>query len=97
MSRLKIAVIGAGEIAVKHIEVLTAFDDTEVVALCNRGHPRIHAVAERFNVRQTFSNCQQMWNEVLVDAVFVLASVANTVEVAGDCLRRRIPTLLAIL
>ncbi|MBI2358174.1 MAG: Gfo/Idh/MocA family oxidoreductase [Deltaproteobacteria bacterium] len=94
MSRLKVAVIGAGDIAAKHLEVLTALDGTEIVALCNRGHPRIYGLAERFNIRQVFTDCRRMWNETSVDAVLVLASVANAVEVAGDCLGRGIPTLL---
>ena len=94
MSKLKVAVIGAGGMAGKHLEVLDAFDDTEVVALCNRGHPRIHALAERFNVRQTFTDYRQMLDEISVDAVLVLVSVTSIVEVTGEALRRGIPTLL---
>lgn len=94
MGKLRVAVIGAGGIAEKHLEVLTTFDDTEVVALCNRGHPRIYALAERFNVRQIFTDYRPMLDEVSVDAVLVLVSVVSTVEVAGECLRRGIPILL---
>ena len=78
MSKSKVAVIGAGYFAEKHLEVLKAFDDMEIVALCNNGNPRINALAERFGI----------------DAVFVLVNAPHIAEVAGECLRRGIPTLM---
>ena len=57
---MKIAVIGAGNIAVKHLEVLKAFDDVQITALCNAGHPRIHEAAERFGIERRYIDYRQM-------------------------------------
>ena len=86
--------IGAGGIAAKHLEVLAAFEDAEVVALCNRGAARLYDLAARLNVRQVYTDYRRMLDEASFDAVLVLVSVLNIVEVTGECLRRGIPTLL---
>lgn len=91
---MKVAVIGAGNIAEKHLEVLAAFPDVELAAICSRGHPRIDALADRFAIEQKFTDYRQMLDTVAADAVFVLVSAMQIVPVAGECLRRNIPTLL---
>jgi predicted dehydrogenase len=87
-------VIGAGNIAEKHLEVLAAFDDVETVALSSSGHPRIHALAARFKIERTFTDYRLMLDTVQADTVLVLVSVVRIPEVAGECLRRGMPTLL---
>lgn len=94
MSRLKVGVIGAGFFSEKHLEVLTALDDAEVAALCSRGHPRIHALADRFRVERTFTDLHQMFDAIELDAVFVLVNATRIAEVTSECLRRKVPTLL---
>jgi predicted dehydrogenase len=94
MDKLKVGVIGAGFFAEKHLEVLTALEDVEVAALCSSGHPRIHALAERFKVERAYTDLERMFDEVSPDAVFVLVNVTRMVEVASACLKRRVPTLL---
>jgi predicted dehydrogenase len=91
---LKVAVIGAGNIAEKHLEVLRAFPDVDVAAICSRGHPRIDALADKFRIEQKFNDYRQMLDTVSVDAVFVLVSAMQIVPVAGECLRRALPTML---
>ena len=91
---MKVAVIGAGNIAEKHLEVLQAFSDVELAAICSRGHPRIDSLAERFGIREKFTDYQKMLDTVSADAVFVLVSAMQIVPVAAECLKRGIPTLL---
>jgi len=91
---LKVAVIGAGNIAEKHLEVLHAFSDVELAAICSRGHPRIDALANRFGIREKFTDYRTMLDTISADAVFVLVSAMQIVPVAAECLKRGIPTLL---
>jgi len=94
MSKLKVGVIGAGNIAIKHLETLAAFSDVQIVALASRGHPRLYELANRFRVQRTFSDYRAMLDDVEMHAAFVLVSATSIVEVAGECLRRGVPTLL---
>jgi predicted dehydrogenase len=94
MKKLKVAVVGAGGIAEKHLEVLAHFQDVEVIALCNRGNPRALQLAHRFNVQGTYQDYRRMLDEVAMDAVLVLVSTTSIAEVASAFLERGIPTLL---
>ncbi|HET6977577.1 MAG TPA: Gfo/Idh/MocA family oxidoreductase [Pyrinomonadaceae bacterium] len=91
---MKVAVIGAGNIAEKHLEVLQAFSDVKLAAICSRGHPRIDALADRFGIPEKFTDYRTMLDTVSVDAVFVLVSAMQIVPVTAECLKRGIPTLL---
>lgn len=91
---MKIGVIGAGNIAEKHLEVLRALPDINIAAIASRGHPRIDALSAKFGIEQKFTDYRQMLDTVSVDAVFVLVSAMQIVPVAGECLRRGVPTLL---
>ena len=82
---MKVAVIGAGNIAEKHLEVLQAFSDVELAAICSRGHPRIDALADRFGIREKFNDYRKMLDTVSADAVFVLVSAMQIVPVAAEC------------
>ncbi len=93
-NELKVGVIGTGNIAEKHLEVLKSFEDVRITALCNSGHPRIHDCADRFGVGARFTDYQQFLNQAEIDAVLVLVSVVRVAEVTRECLRRGIPTLL---
>jgi predicted dehydrogenase len=91
---LRVAVIGAGNIAEKHLEVLNAFSDVELASICSRGHPRIDALADKFGIREKFTDYRKMLDTISPDVVFVLVSAMHIVPVAAECLKRRLPTLL---
>jgi predicted dehydrogenase len=94
MSKLNVAVIGAGYFAEKHLEVLKAFADVEIAAFCNSGNPRINALAERFGIENVSNDYRKVLDKGGIDAVFVLVNAPRIAEVAGECLRRGIPTLM---
>lgn len=91
---MKVAVIGAGNIAAKHLEVLAAFQDVDIAAICSRGHPRIDAIASQFGIENKFTDYRKMLDSVSPDAVFVLVSALQIVPVASECLLRGIPSLI---
>jgi len=91
---LRVAIIGAGNIAEKHLEVLNAFSDVELSAICSRGHPRIDALADRFDIREKFSDYRRMLDTISPDVIFVLVSAMQIAPVTAECLKRGIPTLL---
>lgn len=94
VTKIRLGIIGTGNIAIKHLEVLTAFTDVEIVALCNSGHPRIHQCADRFGISARFTDYHEFLDRAEMDAIFVLVSAVRVVEVAEECLKRGIPTLL---
>jgi predicted dehydrogenase len=91
---IRLGLIGTGNIAEKHLEVLKSFADVEVTALCNSGHPRIHDCADRFGIAARFTDYKQFLDQADIEAVLVLVSVVRVAEVTAECLQRGIPTLI---
>ena len=92
--QLRIGVIGAGQMAEHHLRVLSAFDDVEVMALCNRGRERLDEVGDRFDIPQRYRDYEVMLREANLDGVLVLVSVPNTVKVSASCLETGLPTFI---
>jgi len=86
MNKLRIAVIGLGNIATKHLPVLAQFDDVELVAFCDTNEERLHSVSAQYGVKQKFVDLQRLLAEVEVDAVFSLVSVLSTFSIVKACL-----------
>ena len=73
MNRIKIALIGGGGMANGvHYPSLAAFDDVELVGLCDLVPSRLGATAERFQIENTFTDYKQMLEATNPDAVYVL-------------------------
>jgi predicted dehydrogenase len=67
---LKVAIIGAGAITqVAHLPVLRKLKGVQVVALCDTDLPKARALAERFQVRDAFSDIQEVLEYGRPDAV----------------------------
>jgi len=86
MDKLKLAIVGLGNIAFKHLPVLAHFPDVELVAFCDTNKERLHSVAAEYGVKQRFVNLQNLLVGVEVDAVFSLVSVLSTFNVVKVCL-----------
>jgi predicted dehydrogenase len=94
MSRLRVAVVGAGHIAQQHLEVLTNLPECEVVAICDRD-PRVLAeTGDRFAIADRLSDADVLLRRDDIDAVFVLVSVLAVAKVAGTFIEAGMPTLL---
>ncbi|MGH2350998.1 MAG: Gfo/Idh/MocA family protein, partial [Chloroflexota bacterium] len=94
MSRLRVAVVGAGNIAQQHLPVLTAHPDCEVALLCDSDPATLAATAARFAVPDQVTDVRAVLGRDDLDAVFVLVSVLQVAEVAGACIAAGLPTFL---
>lgn len=91
---LQVAVIGAGHIAQKHLEVLTDIPEARVVTLVDSHLQTLQETAERFAIPGRLQSHAELLEGDRPDAVFVLVSVLQVAEVAADFLRAGIPTFL---
>jgi virulence factor len=94
MEKVKLGIIGAGFFAEKHLEVLNAFDDVEIVGISGRGNPRIHALADRFGIQNRFDSYDRMLAESQPDAVMILVDALNIFPVSLRILELGVPTFL---
>src|SRR5918912_502958 len=70
--RVRIGVIGAGAIAqLAHLPVLSKMRGAELAAVCDNDRPKARALADRFGVRDTFTDIEDLLESGQLDAVIV--------------------------
>lgn len=94
MSELRIAVIGAGNIAQQHLHALTARPDCRVVVVCDINPVLAQETATRFGVPEHVQDARTIVQRDDIDAAFVLVSVMSVGEVAAMFLQAGLPTFL---
>lgn len=90
----RIAVIGAGKYARKHLEILALFGNVTLVGVSNRGGSDISSFKQEYGAEATFGNYQEMIEVTQPDAAVVVVSHFETAAVARYCLERGIPCLI---
>jgi predicted dehydrogenase len=67
---MRVGLIGAGAIALRHLEVLGSRDDVQVAAICDVDLARAHAVAEP-HAAEAYERWETMLDGAQLDALFV--------------------------
>ena len=91
---LNIAVIGAGNIAQRHLKVLTDLHEGCVTTLVDTNLRVLEETGARFGVANRLNSHESLLEGDRPDAVFVLVSVLQVAAVAADFIRSGIPTFL---
>jgi predicted dehydrogenase len=91
---LRVAVIGGGNIAQRHLEVLRDLPEAALTTLVDTHPKTLEETADRFGVPERRRSHADLLAGERPDAVFVLVSVLKMAEVASDFLRAGIPTFL---
>jgi UDP-N-acetylglucosamine 3-dehydrogenase len=75
MDRVKIGVVGLGWVAqVVHLPILLKLPEAEVVGVCDRDRARARLVAEKFGLRNVYTDLDQMLEKQEMQAVIVCTS-----------------------
>lgn len=70
MEKLKVAVIGCGNISVMHLDSIKAFDDIELVAVCDVKEDRAVAASQKYGGR-VYTDYNEMFKCEKLDAVHI--------------------------
>jgi predicted dehydrogenase len=92
--RTRVAVIGAGNIAQQHLQVLTNHPLCEVAVLCDLDPAILAATGDRFGIAQRTGDPDSLLRRDDLDAVYVLVSVLHVARVAGQFIAAGMPTFL---
>jgi len=95
MTRIRVALIGAGKMAnTVHYPSLADFDDVEIVGLCDLNAERLEDTARQFRIPRTFVDYRRMLDETAPDAVYALMPPHHLFDVAADVLERGTPLFI---
>ncbi len=71
MSKIRVGIIGSGNISNYHMKGYEALDNVEVVAACDLNAERVRAFAEKYGVAHTYTDLHEMVQKEELDAVSV--------------------------
>ena len=72
MSKLRVAIIGAGSIAKRHINALQANPQAEIACICDRNEARVQVMAGEFGLANYCTDYMDILRDESVDAVSIL-------------------------
>lgn len=89
MQKLKCVLIGCGAIAREHLTTLGEMKNVEVPAVCDLLDARAETTKERFGIARSYSNYEQMLDELKPDLVLIATPPASHFSsIAKECLER---------
>ena len=94
MSRLRIAEVGLGGKGCQHMEILSGFEEVELVAVCDTVPATVEGVGDRFGISGRYTSVEQMLDSEQLDAVFLATPPEINAPAALPCLERGVDTFL---
>ena len=94
MSNLRVAVIGCGGRGRGHMKILSEFDDTDLIAVCDPVETARNSAADTFNVSNRYESIDELLDSETLDAIFVATPAHLNGEAALPCFERGVHTLL---
>jgi predicted dehydrogenase len=82
MTRLGVAVVGAGSIATAHLDAYRRQHEAEIVAVCDRHPERAAALASRYGIEQVHDSVDALLADDRVEAVSLCTANASHAELA---------------
>ncbi len=94
MANLQVAVIGCGGRGRGHMKILSDFEDTDLVAVCDPVEAARDNAGDMFNVANRYDTIEALLDNETLDAIFVATPAHLNGEAALPCLARGVNTLL---
>ena len=89
MKKLKVAVIGCGNISVMHLDSIAAFEDVELVAVCDVKENRAVSASQKYGGK-VYTDYNEMFDKEKLDAVHICLPHYLHVPVSIDAFKKGI-------
>ncbi|HHV96225.1 MAG TPA: Gfo/Idh/MocA family oxidoreductase [Clostridiaceae bacterium] len=85
MSKIKMAIVGAGLWGKNHALVFDAHPDVETVAICDINEEKAYAVAKQFGIKEVYTDYNEMLKKSDCDAVSIVTPDFLHADIAVAC------------
>lgn len=87
MDKVKIGVIGLGGVAqLVHLPNLSKMSNVDLCSVAEVNKSRLQTIADKFNVKNRYSNYKDLLEKCDVDAVIIATPTSTHTDIAIDCL-----------
>ncbi len=93
MGKLKIAIIGTGNISNAHMNAYEKLENVEVIAACDINEDRVRAYCQKRSIPVYYTNHNEMLLKEKPDAVSICTWNNSHAEIAIDCLKTGVSVL----
>lgn len=94
MSKIKLGIIGAGNIAVEHLKVIRNIDDLSVVGITSRTRTKAETLSAEFNIPSVYDSIGELVDQCQPDALLVLVSAKEIFSVTRDIIPLKFPLFI---
>ncbi len=94
MTALRFAIVGAGRIAARHLEVIREMPEITISGICSRTCVNAEKLAQEFNIPVVAANMEGLVRQTSPDALLLLVSVMSVYPVALEALEFGIPLFI---
>ncbi|MBK8188038.1 MAG: Gfo/Idh/MocA family oxidoreductase [Cellvibrio sp.] len=84
MKKWKVAIVGAGYMALEHTKAFASLGNVEIAGICSRTVSRAEELAANFQTK-AFGNIAEMYDQTKADIVIVAVSELSMLSVCVEC------------
>ncbi len=89
--KVKIGFIGAGGMAnAVHYPSLAKMEDVEIVGICDLDEKRLNETAEKYKIRNRFTDYKEMIRKTSLDAVYIIMPPHHLFDIVIECLKNKL-------
>lgn len=88
MQKVRVGIIGAGSHAnAVHYPSLASINEAEIAAICDINRERLQRTAEKYKIRDRYSDYREMLDKEKLDAAYVIMPPHHLYDIVVDCLK----------
>lgn len=91
MKKIKLVIIGAGNIAKSHADVIKKFRDCEISSVFNRTSSKSLNFAKKYKIRNVHYSIDEMIKDIKPDGILILVSFTEIYEITKKIIKYKIP------
>ena len=91
MKKIKLVIIGTGNIAEQHVKVINAFKDCEISSVFSRTQKKAINFAKKHKIKNVHTSIEKMIKEINPDGILILVSFDQIYSVTKQIFKYKIP------
>jgi len=94
MEKVRVGIVGAGNMACKHLQAISAIDNIEAVGIFSRTKSKAQQIANEYGIKVCVDSLEELVSKSKPDALMILVSENQTYRVTLSAMSYRLPLFI---